>query len=269
MLIGPVPPPEIATLGITPYIGGIIWRFPNGPGDKRYHFYAMYGPPFSIVRGSYDLIHGVRIYEEIDVDPSTSSIFDYGDALGGQPTQITYLSGCTAKFTAGSVLNFFSTASLTADATATVNFSGNVQAGGLTTSTGANINVGDWIDFSSGFQWTASTTNPTLGNSTVTAEYQYLNAHTVVYNVFVVCGSTFTAGTGTYAFKLPVTLKATTGVGSFLIVDSGVTVRVGSMIPLSTTTVAGFVNATGAPFGSTTQTWNTGDQVQFTFICHI
>jgi hypothetical protein len=85
------PPAAIATIssGTQDYIGGIIWRFANTVSDTRYHFYAMYDFPLTVVRGTYDLTHGVRVFERIGTNPASNVVLDYGDAsLPLNPAQI-------------------------------------------------------------------------------------------------------------------------------------------------------------------------------------
>lgn len=53
--------------------------------------------------------------------------------------------------------------------------------------------------------WTATTTNPTLGNSTLVGEYVQ-HGKLVFFRIKVTAGATgFAAGTGAYLFSLPVT----------------------------------------------------------------
>lgn len=52
--------------------------------------------------------------------------------------------------------------------------------------------------------WTAATTNPVLGNGTLTGRYMKIG-RTVVCHINLTTGSTTTYGSGTYSFTLPVT----------------------------------------------------------------
>lgn len=56
--------------------------------------------------------------------------------------------------------------------------------------------------------WTASTTNPALGNGTLTGAYVQIGK-TVHYRIRLRAGTTTTYGTGVYRFSLPVTAVAT------------------------------------------------------------
>jgi len=61
--------------------------------------------------------------------------------------------------------------------------------------------------------WTATTTNPTLGNGTLNGRYKQIGK-TVHLAIELTFGSTTTPGTGTYAFALPAT--ATSSVARIL-----------------------------------------------------
>ena len=69
-----------------------------------------------------------------------------------------------------------------------------------------NTVIGAWIDYTP--TWTASTTNPVIGNGSITGRYSLVNK-TVTAQILVVMGSTTTFGTGAYFFSLPVTAAAT------------------------------------------------------------
>ena len=58
--------------------------------------------------------------------------------------------------------------------------------------------------------WTAATTNPALGNGTLTGRYLRMGK-TVIVGIHLVLGSTTTLGSGAYSFTLPVGALANTG----------------------------------------------------------
>jgi hypothetical protein len=60
---------------------------------------------------------------------------------------------------------------------------------------------GTWTSYTP--TWTASTTNPTLGNGTLIGRYQK-TGRTVVCHINLVTGSSTTYGSGNYSFALPV-----------------------------------------------------------------
>jgi hypothetical protein len=55
--------------------------------------------------------------------------------------------------------------------------------------------------------WTASSTNPVLGNGTLTGRYMKIG-RTVFCNINLITGSTTTYGSGQYSFSLPSTVAA-------------------------------------------------------------
>lgn len=57
--------------------------------------------------------------------------------------------------------------------------------------------------------WTASTTNPTLGNGTLTGAYMQAGK-LVIWRLKLTFGSTTTVGSGTWSFTLPATAASTT-----------------------------------------------------------
>lgn len=59
-------------------------------------------------------------------------------------------------------------------------------------------------------QWTATVTNPTLGNGTLTGLWRYLDDRTVFVRIQMVVGSSTTVGSGQYGFSLPVAAAAGT-----------------------------------------------------------
>ena len=63
--------------------------------------------------------------------------------------------------------------------------------------------------------WTATTTNPVLGNGTLTGEYTQVNK--LVYARYaLIPGSTTTFGTGDYRFTFPVAAKVINNFGTIL-----------------------------------------------------
>jgi hypothetical protein len=59
--------------------------------------------------------------------------------------------------------------------------------------------------------WTAETTNPAIGNGTITGRYYQLGK-TVYLSVKLTAGSTTTFGTGAWRFSLPVAAYAAEGI---------------------------------------------------------
>ena len=69
-----------------------------------------------------------------------------------------------------------------------------------------NTVLGAWIDYNP--TWTATTTNPVIGNGSITGRYSLVNK-TVTAQIFMKAGSTTTFGNGAYLFSLPVAAAAT------------------------------------------------------------
>lgn len=92
-------------------------------------------------------------------------------------------------------------------------------------STAINALIGSgWTDYSGTFTLTASSVNPTKGNSTYAAFYRRPNAGDLVHvRIYVLIGSTFVVGTGDYQFSLPVNAHAaevTGGIGTCYYLDT-------------------------------------------------
>ncbi len=112
--------------------------------------------------------------------------------------------------------------------------------------------------------WTASTTNPTLGNGTLIGRYTVRNSLCRV-QIELTFGSTTAAGSGTYNFSLPITHSTGWGksLGTVYILDSGTTNYTGvaivdagaSIINIAINSVASYVNATN-PIA-----WASGDKI--------
>ena len=78
--------------------------------------------------------------------------------------------------------------------------------------------------------WGAATTNPTIGNGSITGRYDRLGKGVTV-SVDLLVGSTTTFGSGQYTFSIP--LQAAAGrdfVGSAWLLDSGTAYLVGSVL---------------------------------------
>lgn len=118
---------------------------------------------------------------------------------------------------------------------------------------------------------TALTTNPTLGNSTLTGKYvQHGKLLHVRINLTI--GSTFSAGSGAYFFSLPATCVLDVEAGLGAAVSNGGAGRRGYVVAhLTTTTVAlmrtsDHVNLDDTGPGSA---WATGNVVGITATCEV
>jgi hypothetical protein len=118
---------------------------------------------------------------------------------------------------------------------------------------------------------TASTTNPTMGNSTFTADYRRAadNSDLVIARMTITIGSSFSAGSGNYRFLLPTnasTKSQNASVGTFWINDFGTAFRVGSALIGGATYVELHPhNGTGGPYGSggPGTAWASGDVIKW------
>lgn len=117
--------------------------------------------------------------------------------------------------------------------------------------------------------WTATTTNPTLGNGTISGRYISAGKLAII-SVSTVFGSTTTVGSGSYAWSTPGSISARDFhviQGSAMLLDSSA----GSLLPK----VAWAVNGTSIVVSDLTPTrishnspviWATGDRIDFQVI---
>lgn len=116
--------------------------------------------------------------------------------------------------------------------------------------------------------WTASTTSPTLGTSTVTGRYRKMGK-TVDVHISITIGTGFSAGSGNYTFGLPsgcVPLNAAPsesfGTGTARDVAPSATSRGYHVYYFSSTSVALFKADDGQVMSATAPfTWATGDRI--------
>lgn len=77
--------------------------------------------------------------------------------------------------------------------------------------------------------WTAATSNPSLGNGTLTGRYARIGKH-IVLRIGLAAGSTTTFGTGAWRFSLPVTPEDLSYLGSAWAIDSSVPASYGIFV---------------------------------------
>jgi len=114
--------------------------------------------------------------------------------------------------------------------------------------------------------WTGSTTNPAIGNGTITGRYMR-DGKTVTATINIAAGSTTTFGSGYWIFTLPFTADTTaSSVGSAQIADASVpTVFTGNVINITSTTMVVYSHNTNAPVGATApMTWANLDTLRLT-----
>jgi hypothetical protein len=140
-----------------------------------------------------------------------------------------------------------------------------------------SASVGAWTTYTP--TWTASTTNPTLGSTTITGRYKLLDAKTVVVqiSISITTGGAWNAGSGAYRFSLPSGMTAAAGriqVGSAHVLDSGTAHFSGtSKVSASSTTIDEVViaDATGNRLlaHNVPVTWATGDQINLNILLEL
>lgn len=144
----------------------------------------------------------------------------------------------------------------------------NIVAGALSdTNTGSTPNTVSIIAKSYTMAWTASTTNPTIGNGTISAEYER-DGNYVIARGQVSFGSTTTFGSGVYSFSLPIAPYAHTRdiIGTAYALDSGSSFLEGvSLVSSGASTVQLLLGAAPANnVGPTVPvTWASGDRIAF------
>lgn len=117
--------------------------------------------------------------------------------------------------------------------------------------------------------WTASTTNPVLGNGTLSAKY-CRNSDTILGSVALTMGSTTTFGTGVYSISLPVAAAALSidQISSGIMVDTSTGNRyvIAAAIASGSLTARFFVSGiTTSITESSPFTWANGDLLYFQF----
>lgn len=143
----------------------------------------------------------------------------------------------------------------------------------MTTFAGNEINASDvspgWNDYSSTFTLTATTTNPTKGNSTYAARYHYPSGGDMVHvQVRIDIGSTFSAGSGVYRFLLPFSANGSdASIGAGYVLDTGTANRSVVVRRETTTQVSCYLNGalTALTDAGSGTAWATGDIIQFAF----
>lgn len=116
--------------------------------------------------------------------------------------------------------------------------------------------------------WTASVTNPTLGNGTLTGR-RIVVGKLLLFDIELTIGSTTAVGSGTYSFTIGGTARSSfrKGLGELCCFDtSAATVRLGVVDLFTTTTCSAFTFTdtrlnNAAPF-----TWATGDTISLSGI---
>lgn len=128
-----------------------------------------------------------------------------------------------------------------------------------------NSFFGAWTSYTP--VWAAATTNPVLGNGTLTGRYMKVGRTTTVA-IKLTMGSTTTYGSGIYRWSLPAAAAATEAVGTLFIGDASAGYSTGiAYVSASNTDVTAYVGAAGsgaAVSGTVPQTFAAGDRIWIT-----
>lgn len=138
--------------------------------------------------------------------------------------------------------------------------------------------LGDWTDYTPTL--TASTTNPTLGSTTVTGRYKLLDSKTgiVTISTAITTGGAWNAGSGEYRWSLPAgwttSASSNNNVGSVHVLDSGTKRFTGSalVVPGSTVISATAVSDATGTFAishNVPVTWATGDSINIQILVEL
>ena len=114
--------------------------------------------------------------------------------------------------------------------------------------------------------WTGSSTNPAIGNGTITGRYMR-RGKTVTATINIAAGSTTTYGSGFWSFTLPFTADTTVSpIGVAQILDSSTgTIYTGNVIHVTSTTMVVYSHNTTAPVGAAVpMTWAVSDTLRLT-----
>jgi len=126
-----------------------------------------------------------------------------------------------------------------------------------------NVILGDWVAWTP--VWTATTTNPVIGNGTLTGRYTRIG-NTVHASIYLLFGSTTTAGSGVYYFSLPVAANASYinyWGGSWTATDVTVNNFNGSVRAYGYTTIQlPFTGGSAYVAHQTPMTWGSGDSLR-------
>lgn len=136
--------------------------------------------------------------------------------------------------------------------------------------------LGVWTSYTP--SWTALTTNPTLGSSTITGRYKALDSKTYIVqiSVSITTGGAWNAGSGSYRFSLP-SVTAATGriqVGSAHVLDSGTahfsgTCKVSSGSTIIDEVVIGDATGNRLLGHNVPVTWATSDQINLSIMLEV
>jgi transcription elongation factor len=116
--------------------------------------------------------------------------------------------------------------------------------------------------------WTASTTNPAIGNGTLTGRYSVIGK-TCIVNGVMTAGSTTTFGSGYWMFSVPYIPASGIESGSSLILDSGNVFMIGAVV-FSGNVLTGRMHNNGNNLSaSSPMTWAVNDRFVWNIVYQI
>lgn len=141
---------------------------------------------------------------------------------------------------------------------------GTITASGALFELGRSTANGVWTSYTP--TWTASVTNPTIGNGSIAGSYA-LTGGTMFISIRISGGSTTNYGAGTWSIGFPGTVTVVNpgvqNIGNCLVFDSGTAFYTGAAFFLSTTTFTGLVDGATNTFTQLVpMTWGNGDYLQ-------
>jgi hypothetical protein len=155
------------------------------------------------------VVHGVAAIDfkdaadHINATGNVHGLGSLSNVVGTTDTQTLTSKTLTSPSIAGGTLSGSFSGNLTT--------SGNVSAVDVTASGALKVGsvslsplAGAWTSWSP--SWTGSTTNPAIGNGTLTGTYLQVGK-TVFFDIVMVAGTTTTYGSGEFQFSLPVEAK--------------------------------------------------------------
>jgi len=204
------------------------------------------------------------------------------DWVYASATTITVPAGATSKYQKGDKIRlvqsaawkyFYITAVASTLLTVTGGSSYTVADSAITENaySHAESPMGFPLYFNYALAWTGSTTNPVIGNGTITGRFTIIRNMCYV-NGYVMMGSTTTFGTGSYHFSLPITQASTVyGIlGNMWAIRSGVA-HYNLYLGFQAGTTLMFINQVDNVFLSPTtpNTWVNADHFAFNVIYQI
>lgn len=111
--------------------------------------------------------------------------------------------------------------------------------------------------------WTASTTNPVIGDGSISGRFSRAGA-LITFSFNIIMGASTTYGGGTWFLSLPVT-AVYAGAGALWMYDSGSAPHAGVCRLYSTTTIE-LVGSAGVVTPTYPFTWASGDALRGTFV---